>query len=206
MARSGTIGTATAEATLIQQARQEDAAAWEMLVRQHQEAVFRLAYLLLRSPAEAEDVAQEAFVRAYLSLDSFDAERPFKPWLLQITRNLAKNRLRSLSRYWGMMKRWWQEQNPVAEPTQISRNESALLWQAVQQLRPKAQEVIYLRYFLELSEAETAAALDIPAGTVTSRLHRALQQLKGIIDMDYVAFKDAICANEIGPIYQIGPI
>ena len=192
MARSGTKHTATAEATLIQQARQEDAAAWEVLVRRHQEAAFRLAYLLLRDPAAAEDVAQESFVRAYLALDTFDEERPFKPWLLQITRNLAKTRLRSLSRYWAMMKRWWQEQDPVAEPTHISRAESALLWQAVQQLRPKAQEVVYLRYFLELSEAETAAALDIPAGTVKSRLHRALQQLKGIIEMDYVELKDAI--------------
>jgi len=192
MARSGTSDTATTEANLIKQARRGDAAAWEMLVRQHQEAVFRLAYLLLRHPAEAEDVAQEAFVRAYLALDTFDVTRPFKPWLMQITRNLAKNRLRSLSRYWAMVKRWWQEQEPVAEPTYISRNESAQLWQAVQQLRPKAQEVIYLRYFLELSEVETAAALDIPTGTVKSRLHRALQQLKGIIEMDYVELMDAL--------------
>ncbi len=55
----------------------------------------------------------------------------------------------------------------------------------MQQLRPKAQEVIYLRYFLELSEAETAAALDIPTGTVKSRLHRALQQLKVVIELDF---------------------
>ncbi len=192
MARSGTTDTATAEATLIEQARHDDAAAWEMLVRQHQQAVFRLAYLLLHDPAEAEDMTQEAFVRAYLALDTFDVERPFKPWLLQITRNLAKNRLRSLSRYWAMMKRWWQEQDPVAEPAHIKRGESALLWQAVQKLPAIAQEVIYLRYFLELSEAETAAALDVPTGTVKSRLHRALQQLKGVIEMDYVELKDAI--------------
>lgn len=185
MARSGTSDTATTEATLIQQARQNDTAAWEVLARQHQEAVFRLAYLLLHDPAEAEDVAQEAFVRAFLALDSFDAERPFKPWLLQITRNLAKNRLRSVSRYWAMVKRWWQEQDTAVVATSVSRDESAQLWQAVQQLRPKAQEVIYLRYFLEMSEAETAAALDIPAGTVKSRLHRALQQLKVVIELDF---------------------
>jgi RNA polymerase sigma-70 factor (ECF subfamily) len=192
MARSGTSDTATTEANLIKQARQEDTTAWEVLVRQHQEAVFRLAYLLLHNPAAAEDVAQEAFVRAFLALDTFDGARPFKPWLLQITRNLAKNRLRSLSRYWAMMKRWWQEQDPAAEPQHISRDESAKLWQAVQQLRPMAQEVIYLRYFLEMSEAETAEALDIPAGTVKSRLHRALQQLKSVIEVDYVELKDAI--------------
>ena len=192
MARSGTDETASEEANLIQQARRGDAAAWESLVRQHQEAAFRLAYLLLGDAHEAEDVAQEAFVRAFLALDRFDRERPFKPWLLQITRNLAKNRLRSLSRYWAMARRWWQEQDPVAEAAHLRQSESVLLWQAVQQLRPKAQEVIYLRYFLEMSEAETAVALAVPAGTVKSRLHRALQQLKRVIEADFVALKEVI--------------
>ena len=192
MARSGTSDTATVEANLIRQARQGDAAAWEMLVRQHQAAAFRLGYLLLRTPAEAEDVAQEAFVRAFLALDKFDETRPFRPWLLQITRNVAKNRLRSLSRYWTMVKRWWQEEETAVEATAVSQDESAQLWQAVQQLRPKAQEVVYLRYFLELSEAETAEALDVPAGTVKSRLHRALQQLKGVIEADFVELKEVI--------------
>jgi RNA polymerase sigma-70 factor, ECF subfamily len=190
MARSGTGLTANAEAKLIAQAQQGDATAWEMLVRQHQEAAFRLGYLLLHSPAEAEDVAQEAFVRAFLALDRFDGERPFRPWLLQITRNLAKNRLRSLSRYWQMVQRWWQE--PDIEPTPVGRDEAAQLWRAVQRLRPVAQEVIYLRYFLEMSEMETAVALNIPAGTVKSRLHRALQQLKGVIEADFVELREAI--------------
>ncbi len=192
MARSETSEIATAEAKLIRQARRGDATAWETLVRQHQAAVFGLGYLLLRSSAEAEDVAQEAFVRAFLALDKFDETRPFRPWLLQITRNLAKNRLRSLSRYWAMVKRWWQEEETAVTATSVSQNESTQLWQAVQQLRPNAQEVIYLRYFLELSEAETAEALGIPAGTVKSRLHRALQQLKLVIEMDFVELKEVI--------------
>lgn len=192
MARSGTSDTATAEATFIQQARHGDAAAWEALVRQHQAAAFRLAYLLLGDAAAAEDVAQEAFVRAFLALDTFDETRPFRPWLLQITRNLAKNRQRSLSRYWAMVKRWWQEEETVVTATSVSQNESTQLWEAVQQLRPKGQEVIYLRYFLELSEAETAVALDVPAGTVKSRLHRALQQLKLVIEADFAELKEVI--------------
>ncbi len=182
----------TANKTLIQQARQGDTAAWELLVRQHQEAVFRLAYLLLHNAADAEDVAQETFVRAFLSLERFDAERPLRPWLLQISRNLSKNRLRSLSRYWSMVTRYWQQQEPVAIPDSVNGNESARLWRAVQQLRPNAQEVIYLRYFLELSEAETAVALNIPPGTVKSRLHRALRQLKGVIEADFVDLKEVI--------------
>ena len=197
MARSGTIAAtneaaASSEANLIQRARHGDTAAWERLVRQHQEAAFRLAYLLLRNPADAEDVTQDAFVRAYQALGSFDDERPFRPWLLQITRNLAKNKQRTMSRYWQMVKRYWQVKEPANESVSVRQDEAALLGQAVRQLRPKAQEVIYLRYFLEMSEAETAATLNIPTGTVKSRLHRALQQLKGIIETDYVALKDAI--------------
>ncbi len=176
---------------MIRQAQQGETAAWETLVRQHQEAVFRLAYLLLRDAHEAEDVAQEAFVRAFVALDKFDGERPFKPWLLQITRNLAKNRLRSLSRYWAMIKQYWQ-QEPVPEPDSMTQDESVQLWQAVQRLRPNAQEVIYLRYFLEMSEQETAVALNIPAGTVKSRLHRALKQLKVVIEADFVELREVI--------------
>ena len=91
-----------------------------------------------------------------------------------------------------MVKRWWGEEETAVTATTLRPDESARLWQAVQQLRPNAQEVIYLRYFLELSEAETAAALDIPAGTVKSRLHRALQQLRGVIEMDFVDLKEVI--------------
>jgi RNA polymerase sigma-70 factor (ECF subfamily) len=153
----------------------------------HQEAAFRLAYLILGDAAEAEEAAQEAFVRAYLSLDRFDESRPFRPWLLKITTNVARNRRRSLGRYWAAVQRWWQA-NPesmASSSGMAQRTESELLWQAVQRLRPAAQEIIYLRYFLELSEAETAAALDLPPGTVKSRLHRALKQLKGIVVAEF---------------------
>jgi RNA polymerase sigma-70 factor (ECF subfamily) len=175
------------EPNLIHRARQGDAATWEMLVRQHQEPTFRLAYLILGDAADAEEIAQEAFVQAFLSLDNFDEQRPFRPWILQITRNLARNRRRGLGRYWVHVKRWWQQQPvSVAEPADQAHTEARLLWQAVSQLKPAWQEVIYLRYFLEMSETETAATLDIAPGTVKSRLHRALQALKWIIEQDFV--------------------
>lgn len=165
----------TAEVELICRARQGDNAAWEQLMYQFQQPVFRLVYLILGDGAEAEDVAQEAFIRAYLSLGQFDVKRPFRPWLLQIAVNLARNRQRSLGRYLDALRRWWQAE-PRQQPTESS--EAQMLWQAVQKLRPPAQEIIYLRYFLELSEAETAEALHIAAGTVKSRTHRALQELR----------------------------
>ena len=169
-----------AETRLIGLARAGDHLAWERLVQRYQEPVFRLAYLIMADAHEAEDVAQDAFIRAYLKLEQYDVARPLRPWLLQITANLARNRRRSIGRYWAALTRYGQTveldtRNP--EP-----DESQQLWQAVRALRPKAQEIIYLRYFLALSEAEAAAALNIAPGTAKSRLHRALQQLKVVIE------------------------
>lgn len=193
--------SAVDEIALVARARQADELAWERLVRQHQQAVFRLAYLILGDMAtrsEAEDVAQEAFIRAYLKLDQFDAERPLQPWLLGIAANLARNRRRSVGRYWAALRRWLQAHPDPAVTTMglDERTEARLLWQAVQKLRFRAREVVYLRYFLELSEAETAATLDIPAGTVKSRLHRALKQLRAVIEMEFPELADAFVESE----------
>src|SRR5215510_9029334 len=86
------------EPTLIRRAVDGDAAAWEALMRAHQEAVFRLAYLILGDPDDAEDVAQETFLRAWKHLKGFDSTRPLRPWLLSITSNLSSNRRRSAGR------------------------------------------------------------------------------------------------------------
>lgn len=157
------------------------------MVRQHQEPAFRLAYLILGDRAAAEDVTQEAFVRAYLKLDTFDGERPFRPWLLSIAANLARNRRRSIGRYWAALRRYWQNELPSDEKRRDwdGRLEARQLWQAVQRLRPAAQEIIYLRYFLDLSEAETAVTLNVAPGTAKSRLHRALKQLRAVIEADF---------------------
>jgi RNA polymerase sigma-70 factor (ECF subfamily) len=179
------------EPDLIVSAQHGEAAAWEDLVAQHQEAVFRLAYLLLGDSDDAQDVAQEAFIRAYHALDRFDVSRPMRPWLLHIAANLARNRRRSVGRYVAALQRAFR-----AEPGQTTgragveaitgqKMESERLWQAVQRLREPEQHVIYLRYFLELPEADMAAALDIAPGTVKSRLHRALKRLRAVIETDF---------------------
>lgn len=174
------------EAALVEQARAQDQLAWTQLIRQHQEPAFRLAYLMLGEARDAEDVLQEALLRAYLSLDKFDTTRPFRPWLLSIVANLARNRKRALGRYWHMMQRWWQQRDPnEAAPAPMMRTESAALWAAVQQLPSAAQEVIYLRYFLGLSVEETADSLNVKIGTVKSRSSRALTQLRSIIERDF---------------------
>jgi len=168
------------EDQLIREARAGDGDAWEALTRQHQEPVFRLAYLLLGDPDDAQDVTQEAFVRAYYQLNRFRDGLPLRPWLMRIASRLAHNRHRSVRRYLQALARLAREPQDDREGLHASSRADEL-WRAVRRLSPAFQEVIYMRYFLELSEEETAAALDVPAGTVKSRLHRALQQLRKVI-------------------------
>ncbi len=181
-----------ANSNLMAQARQGDEAAWESLMHEHQEAAFRLAYLILGDPAAAEDATQEAFIRAYHAMDRFDPARPVRPWLLSITANLARNRLRSAARYFAALQRFarWQPAAAVqvaTDPTPLlaERQRSEALWQAVRRLGQADQEVIYFRYFLEMPESETAQALGVAPGTVKSRLHRALGRLRGVIEREH---------------------
>jgi len=176
------------EADLVNQVRGGDTDAWEILILTHQEAVFRLAYLMLGDARDAEEIAQDTFMRAYHSLDTFDAARPLRPWLLRIAANLARNRRRSLGRYIHHVARMARlNPEPVSdvEHDAARRAEAQALWRAVQQLEPVDQEIIYLRFFLELSVEETAEALNIATGTVKSRLHRALGRLRGVVASNF---------------------
>ncbi|MBP7691693.1 MAG: RNA polymerase sigma factor [Anaerolineales bacterium] len=183
------------ETDWIAQARRGEAAAWAALVDAHQAAAFRLAYLLLGDPADAADVAQDAFLRAWRALDRFDARRPFRPWLLRITANLARNRRRALGRYWAALQRHWRaepEHGVEVQALSAQQAEAQELWRAVRRLSAADQQLIYLRYFLELSEAETAAVLEVPAGTVKSRLHRALGRLRQVVFHEFPALRPEV--------------
>jgi RNA polymerase sigma factor (sigma-70 family) len=175
------------EPTLIHHAANGDTAAWEPLVLAHQQAVFRLSYLLLGDPDDAEDIAQETFLRAWKYLKSFDVTRPLRPWLLSIASNLASNRRRSAGRYFAALTRAFRD-----EPTSTSMEEKSSqqvqandLWKAVQTMNLADQQIVYLRYFLDLSVAETAEVLQVAEGTVKSRLSRALEKLRHIIQQDF---------------------
>ncbi|MBV6451507.1 MAG: ECF RNA polymerase sigma factor SigW [Anaerolineales bacterium] len=175
------------EPTLIRRAANGDAAAWEPLVLAHQQAVFRLAYLLLGDADDAEDIAQETFLRAWNHLKRFDATRPLRPWLLSIASNLSRNRRRSAGRYLAALTRAFREQpkeTPLDE-TSAQNTEANELWRAVQRLEMSDQQIIYLRYFLELSVIETAETLQVAEGTVKSRLSRALEKLRTVIHHDF---------------------
>lgn len=173
------------EAEQIKRARQGDPAAWIELVGQHQTAVFRLAYLLLGNADDATDVAQEVFLRAFRALGTFDATLPLRPWLLAITRNQACNWRRSLRRYANALG-WLVQAVPVEQVVGHGETwDAEALWQAVRQLSTADQEVIYLRYFAELSVEETAQTLQVAPGTVKSRLSRALARLRTIVVHDF---------------------
>jgi RNA polymerase sigma-70 factor (ECF subfamily) len=176
-------------------ARAGDEAAWVGMVRRHQEAVFRLAYLLLGDADAAEDVAQEVFIRAYRALARFDAGRPLRPWLLEITRNLCHNWRRALRRYAAALGRFMQS-TPAAsvDPTAQAMDQwqAEMLWQAVRRLRKADQEIIYLRYFLELPVEETAQALQVAPGTVKSRLARALERLRTTVEQEFPGLREEV--------------
>lgn len=184
-----------ADADLVARARQGAAEAWEAILAQHQEAVFRLAYLLLGDADDAQDVAQEAFIRAFRALGRFDLERPLRPWLLRIAANLARNRRRALGRYLAALQRALLAEPRPGEPTLVEaltaeQMRAQALWQAVRRLNTADQEVIYLRFFLEVPEAEMAATLQVAPGTVKSRLHRALGRLRAVVTAEFPELRE----------------
>lgn len=151
-------------------------------MRIHEEVAFRVAYTITRDATEAEDAAQEAFLKAYRALGQFRSGAPFKPWLLKIVSNEARNRRREAGRRAGLALRVARGASPETPPSPESsvvaaeRRDELLL--AVDGLTEENRMVVSCRYFLDLSEEETAAVLGCPRGTVKSRLSRALGKLR----------------------------
>lgn len=175
------------ESTLVRHAASGDLAAWETLMLTHQDAVFRYAYLLLGDPDDAEDIAQETFLRAWKHLKRFDAMRPLRPWLLSIANNLASNRRRSAGRYFAALMRAFRDDSTTTaiEDGSAKNLDAVALRNAVQKLSPADRQIIYLRYFLDLPVSETAQVLQVAEGTVKSKLSRALEKLRTVIQRDF---------------------
>jgi RNA polymerase sigma-70 factor (ECF subfamily) len=173
------------DAELIDRARRGDVMAYEELVRRYQDVAVRTAHVIAPD-GDAEDAAQEAFLKAYAALGRFRDGSPFRPWLLRIVANDARNRRRSATRRTGLALRATEDRGsgdaaPSPESAVLDHESRTALLAAVNRLRDEDREVIGARYFLELSEAETAEALGIPRGTVKSRLSRALARLRDAI-------------------------
>ncbi len=173
---------------LVSRAKQGDKGAFNTLIESHREVLFRYAYLIVRDATVAEDVVQEAILRIYRAINRFDEGREFRPWALSITRNLARNNNRAWGRYKHMIVRFLngRETQKVDIETLTHRQQQAsLLHEAVSQLPSDFQDVIYARYFMNLSVEESSSALGIAEGTVKSRSHRALKHLRALLEREY---------------------
>ena len=163
--------------------RPRDLDTYDQLVREHQGIAFRTAYVITGSAADAEEVVQDAFVKAYRARGRFRSGAPFRPWLLTIVANEARNHRRSSARRARLSLQLAEERPsggaaPSPEVALLAREERAELLAAVDRLGEEQRAAIACRYFLGLSEAETAAVLGCRPGTVKSRLSRALARLE----------------------------
>jgi RNA polymerase sigma-70 factor (ECF subfamily) len=169
------------DAGLAQRARRGDAEAYGELVRRHQQTVFNVCYRLLGHRQEAEDAAQEAFLRAYDRLGMFDLARPFGPWIRRVAANLCLNRLAGQRPPAVELDDERDEvQDPATpgpEAAQEQAERAAAVRAAIAGLPPHYRAVIELRHFQELSYEAIAAALRLPLSDVKSHLFRARRLL-----------------------------
>lgn len=171
------------EQVAVQRVQAGDREAYALLVKLHAGAAHRAAVLFGAGADDAEDVVQTAFVKAFQALPDFRADAPFRPWLLRIVSNEAKNQARASGRRRAAVARLagLGDTGVPADPlaAALSDERQRELLAAVRRLPEPQQRVVVCRYLLDLDEKETADVLGWPAGTVKSRLHRALRRLRG---------------------------
>src|SRR5713226_2482553 len=173
---------------LFTRAQRGNQAAYEEIVRRYQDVAFRTAYVITGSAADAEDAAQEGFVKAYRALATFRTGAEPRSWLLRIVANEARNRARSAGRRHQLELRLAErfrpgDAAPSPEAAAVASEDRRRLLDLVNGLNQEDRLVISSRFFLELSGEETAAALGIPEGTVKSRLSRALSRLRQQVEV-----------------------
>jgi len=183
------------ETELVCRARRGDRAAREELVLRHRRQVYFLALQLLGNADDALDVSQDAMLRFFTNLNRFDAERPVRPWLFRIVRNLALDLFRRRKvRQSESLDTYDDEEgersiDPPDPSVDLDRDlmQSQLrrrLFAALNQLTPMQREIVVLRDYQDLSYQEIAELLEIPLGTVMSRLHGARQRLRLLVEGD----------------------
>jgi len=185
------------DADVLARVRAGDHDAYAELVRRHARVAVRTA-ALLGAGADAEDVAQEAFVKAYAALDAVRDGTAFRSWLLRIVANETRNLHRAAGRRRDRERSAWLRAEPllvadVDDPASraLSGERRAQLLRGLTRLSPDHREVVTCRYLLELDEAETATVLGWRRGTVKSRLHRALGRLADVLADDPGAVRPA---------------
>lgn len=169
---------------IIARARRGDSDAFEQLVVAYREQVFRLALRMCGSEADADEVAQEAFLSAWKALPNFRGESQFSTWLYQLTTHAAIDLMRREKRQIAADDiTEVSAADPAPSPQQQAEQseQREIVRDAILQLAPEQREVVVLRFMEELSYEEIGAVLKLPSGTVKSRLNRAKAQLKEIL-------------------------
>ena len=157
----------------------------------YQGIAFRTAYLITGHAGDAEDAAQSGFIKAFYALSRFRPGSPFRPWLLKIVANEARNKRRSAGRRTGLELRLAagrprDDAAPSPEDAVLVHERDHALVEALNRLRETDRLVLGYRFLLGLNEAETAAALAVPKGTVKSRTSRALERLRALVAGDFL--------------------
>lgn len=178
------------DAQLVAQVLAGNQALYGPLVERHQNAVFNAAYRLLGSREAAADITQEVFLRAYQALETFQTDKPLAPWLCRIAINLAVNRLKQQRPVVSLdgdgeesgLELPDLSAEPQAQVLQTERQQA--LRRAILALSPEQREVIELRHFQEQSYEEISASLNLSLANVKSRLFRARQSLRHLLEKE----------------------
>lgn len=156
--------------------------AFAAVMKMYRSAALNFAFRYLGDFDEAEDAAQECFVKIYQNCRRFDPTRPFKTWFYSILINCCRDRLRHNRRFAGFIERFRETATTTTDPVEPGGNQSRqLLQQALAKMEPSRREIIVLRFNDDMSYKEIARTLDISEGTVMSRLFRAKKELEKIL-------------------------
>ena len=202
-------GIAADLTALIQQCLNGDEAAWQTIVRTHRRKVFNIAYKFVGNVDEAEDLSQEVFIKVFRSLGTFDRRANFQTWLYSVTRNLCIDHYRALRKEREAMNR--DLDIDVLAPASHDRNphqllesqdQAALLRRALDRLPEALRTAVVLRDLQELSYEDIARTLDLPDGTVKSRISRGraelARQIQAVRTEDAARLRPLTVSHETG--------
>lgn len=183
------------DVSLIRRSQSGDQKAFAALFHQYKNLVYKTAYLMLDSTQEAEDALQEVFVQVHRNIKRYDATKgSFTTWLHKVTVNHCLNRRRK-QRVW----QWLGVESTItmSTPSPEERLADESVRQALRQLSDKLRSIVVLRYYHDLSYLEIAEILNIPMGTVKSRLNQALHDLRQRLKADFTDYKSLSTAQEV---------
>ena len=171
------------ENLLILSAKNGNKRAFADLMKRYAKKIYYAAYSYLRNPDDAADISQDAFLKAYTHLHDFDESKAFFPWIYRITRNLCLNKIkRHESRNVGLPEYDLIDTTCISPESEIINRENVkILQNAINFLPDMFREIIILKHFEECSYAEIGEILEIPIGTVMSRLYNARKKLRELL-------------------------